>query len=225
MTANRLVRVLVVTVGAIVAVGQVGAGEGDGPAHGAELGFFEDDAMTFDGPPAPSAPPPPPSAAGDRDPPGPAQPAYPAPAPVVAAPIGPAAPGRAPSPPARGARPHDQRAPGSRVERAPAVIPPSSGPREVEVLRVRPLKEEERARTKGAARCANPLMADVRLGGRLRAIAAREARVAPEKVPGVVSWLFSERERCFDRSRSAAAAELDAIDAAARDAVRREGRK
>jgi hypothetical protein len=93
---------------------------------------------------------------------------------------------------------------------------------EVQVLRVRPLTTQERDQMAGFIHCSDPLMAEIRLTGRLRAIVAGIAN--NEKMPAILAWVFSKTGACFNRPQGIPAHELDAVDEACRVAARRGAR-
>lgn len=174
------------------------------------FGFFQNDRLSFERTDQPEpSPAPPPAIAAPQPHEGRGEPHT---LPAVAVPSDGAA--RHAPPPPLSARPA-----------APPPAPPGRNDRSVEVLRVRELTPDERAAMKAVLRCADPLAAEVRLGGRLRAVLAEVTRLGTNRLPETVSWVFGRAGRCFDRPGGLAAQELDLIDEAARRAAPPKGAK
>jgi hypothetical protein len=89
----------------------------------------------------------------------------------------------------------------------------------LEVLSVRELSATEASAMKSWLRCTEPLAAEVRPTGRLRAAMAHVMRVEEGNVPETVVWIFGRSGSCFPRSPGALADEFELLDNAARRAA------
>jgi hypothetical protein len=107
-----------------------------------------------------------------------------------------------------------------------AAARPAPEPEQEEIAAVIDVQEvtpEVRKQLEGRVRCADPLMAVVRLNNSLRQTVADVVGVEPSKLGDTFKWVFGKESNCSD-GRTPPALQK-ALDAGAREYLRRAGTK
>jgi hypothetical protein len=107
----------------------------------------------------------------------------------------------------------------------PATMSGAEGRYEVQVLKVRELTAEERARLGGWLRCTKPLAVELRPDPRLTALMKSDLHLSGDFRPETIPWTTSREGACFDWHQFPYGERFHSVDDAIRRALQGKGKR